>query len=48
MFMSRIPTKMINTCNQTLIRFHVNGSIGTTSNRNSVETIVTDTMIYNN
>jgi len=48
MLVISIPTKMIFTGNQTLIRFHVNGSVGTAPDRDSVETMVTDTMFCSN
>lgn len=44
MLVINIPTNMIFTGNQTLISFHVNGSVGTTPERDKVETMVTDTM----
>jgi hypothetical protein len=48
MLVISIPTNMIFTGNQTLIRFHVNGSVGTAPDRESVETMVTDTMFCSN
>uniref|UniRef100_A0A0A9GGD5 Uncharacterized protein n=1 Tax=Arundo donax TaxID=35708 RepID=A0A0A9GGD5_ARUDO len=46
MLVISIPTKMIFTGNQTLISFHVNCSVGIAPDRDSVETIVTDTIFW--
>jgi hypothetical protein len=44
MLVISIPTNMMFTGNQTLINFHVNGSVEITPERDNVETMVTDTM----
>jgi hypothetical protein len=46
MLVISIATNMIFTGNQILIKFHVNGSVGIAPDRDSVETIVTDTMFW--
>ena len=45
MFVISIPTNMMFTGNQTLTKFHVSGLVGITLERDSVETMVTDTML---
>jgi len=48
MLVISIATNMIFTGNQILIRFHVSGSVGIAPERDSVETMVTDTMFCSN
>ena len=48
MLVISVATNMIFTGNQILIRFHVSGSVGIAPERDSVETMVTDTMFCSN